>query len=152
MGLVTCTSYLVLFEVQAKHFELPKTPPNILAINFFSALLLILHTIFYFLILLIIQKIFLSNIVLPFTALFTISSLFFGLAAGNFSFCIGCKQKNSFKFTIFSLIAILGIAALYYSIYYVTPKTLIKVVVFSLIVLSILSYLISVKLTKKELI
>lgn len=130
-------------------FNSLQVQPNIVALNFFSVLFVIIYFISYFIGLLLIKKTFLGDYSLPHIFLFSISSLFFGLSIGNYSFHKYHNDKTNKEFFIsFAIIALLS--SLYFVIYYLIPPSNVLFCIIVLIILSVLFYCYSVKLMNKK--
>ena len=130
-------------------FESLQAKPSIFALNFFSILFVIIYFISYFTGLLLIKKTILGDYTLPCTFLFSISSLFFGMSVGNYSF-YQCHNNYNNKATILSFLVMAVLCGIYFAMYYFIPSNALILSIIALIILSLLFYFYSVKLINKK--
>ncbi len=130
-------------------FKSLQTQPSVFTLNFFSVLFVIIYFISYFTGLLLIKKTILGDYTLPCTFLFSISSLFFGMFIGNYSFYKYHNGKTN-KDTIMSFILMTLLSCLYFAMYYFIPSNILIFSIISLVIISVLFYFYSVKLINKK--
>lgn len=150
MLLVYAFSISMLLQNEDNCFNSLEVQPSIFALNFSGCSFVVIYFVSYFIGLLLIKKTILGGYTLPYTFLFSIPSLFFGLSIANYGFHKYNKEKNN-KDMMFSFILITLLSGMYFAIYFFIPSNISVFVIIVLVLASLLFYFHSAKLIRQKI-